>query len=93
MSLDKCDNDGQTTYHRQVSSDKIICNVDVESTSRTSAHNVDQWHGSDSRPSKEPTFVSQLKVYSGTFSEESLWKIFLQPFPFILSPVVRRMHL
>ena len=38
---------------------------------------------------KPPSFFLQLKVYNGTFSDESLWKIFLRPYPFILSPVVR----
>ena len=36
-----------------------------------------------------PSFLSQLKVYNGTFSRESIWKIFLRPLPFMLSPVVR----
>ncbi|KAI1784320.1 MFS general substrate transporter [Ganoderma leucocontextum] len=34
-----------------------------------------------------PTFLRQLKIYNGTFSDESVWKIFLRPFPFVLSPV------
>ncbi|KAM5538327.1 hypothetical protein V8D89_007929 [Ganoderma adspersum] len=34
-----------------------------------------------------PPFLSQLKVYNGTFSDESLWKIFTRPFALILSPV------
>lgn len=38
-----------------------------------------------------PSFLSSLKVYNGTFSDESVWKTFLRPFPFLLSPVVR-MH-
>ena len=37
---------------------------------------------------KLPTFLSQVKIYNGTFSDESMWKIFLRPFSFILSPVV-----
>ena len=35
-----------------------------------------------------PSLLSQLKIYNGTFSEESMWSLFLRPFPFILSPVV-----
>ncbi|PIL28612.1 MFS general substrate transporter [Ganoderma sinense ZZ0214-1] len=34
-----------------------------------------------------PTFLSQFKIYNGTFSDESIWTIFLRPFPFLLSPV------
>ena len=41
----------------------------------------------------QPSFLSQLKVYNGTFCEESVWKIFLRPFPFLLSPVVRHVQL
>ncbi|KAF5375213.1 hypothetical protein D9758_000497 [Tetrapyrgos nigripes] len=33
------------------------------------------------------TFLSQLKLWHGTFSDDSLFKIFLRPFPFVLSPV------
>ena len=38
---------------------------------------------------RPPTYVSQLKIWHGTFTDESIWKIFLRPFPFLLSPVVR----
>ncbi|PIL31078.1 MFS general substrate transporter [Ganoderma sinense ZZ0214-1] len=31
--------------------------------------------------------LSQIKIYSGTFSDESLWKSFLKQFIFVLSPV------
>ncbi|TFK70466.1 MFS general substrate transporter [Pluteus cervinus] len=34
-----------------------------------------------------PSYRSQLTIYSGTYSDTSLWKIFLRPFPFLLSPV------
>ena len=34
-------------------------------------------------------FLSGLKVYNGTFSDENIWKIFMRPFMLILSPVVR----
>jgi len=34
-----------------------------------------------------PSYWSQLKVWNGTFSDESLWKIFLRPIPFLFSPV------
>ena len=35
-----------------------------------------------------PNYVSTLKIWNGTFTDESLWKIFLRPIPFLLSPVV-----
>jgi len=34
-----------------------------------------------------PSYVSQLRLWSGTYSDASLFKIFLRPFPFLLSPV------
>ncbi len=45
----------------------------------------------DSTPSSTlPSSSSRLKIYNGTFSDESVWKISLRPFPFLLSPVVRK---
>ncbi|PIL31132.1 MFS general substrate transporter [Ganoderma sinense ZZ0214-1] len=38
-------------------------------------------------PAKPPPFLSQLRIYNGTFSDENLWKIFMRPFPLVLSPV------
>ena len=35
------------------------------------------------------TFFSQLKIYNGTFSNDSVLSLFFRPFPLILSPVVR----
>ena len=49
-------------------------------------HNVSD---PDALSPKPPSFLSQLKIYNGTFSDESVWKIFFRPIPFILSPVVR----
>ncbi|KAH9923125.1 MFS general substrate transporter [Epithele typhae] len=34
-----------------------------------------------------PSYVSTLKIWNGTFTNESLITIFLRPFPFLLSPV------
>ncbi|KAM5538343.1 hypothetical protein V8D89_007945, partial [Ganoderma adspersum] len=31
--------------------------------------------------------LSYLRIYNGTFSDESMWRIFLGMFPFVLSPV------
>ena len=35
------------------------------------------------------SYRSQLAIYNGTFTSASLFSIFLRPFPFLLSPVVR----
>ena len=47
----------------------------------------------DWQPDEHPniwTHLSHLKIYNGTYSDESIWRLFLQPFPFLLSPVVRK---
>ncbi|KAI0352232.1 MFS general substrate transporter [Trametes cingulata] len=58
----------------QGSIEKSIATSDVESV------------GDSSQPAV-PSYLSQLKLWHGTFTSESLWKIFLRPFPFLLSPV------
>nr|VWO94013.1 Multidrug transporter TPO1_2 (Clotrimazole exporter TPO1_2) (Drug:H(+) antiporter TPO1_2) (DHA TPO1_2) [Ganoderma boninense] len=37
--------------------------------------------------SDKATFRSHLKIYNGTFCDETVWRIFLRPFPLLLSPV------
>jgi len=32
-------------------------------------------------------YRSQLQIWHGTFTKASIWKIFLRPFPFLLSPI------
>ncbi|RDB19503.1 Protein HOL1 [Hypsizygus marmoreus] len=36
---------------------------------------------------QDPSYRSQLRIWNGTFSNASLFRIFLRPFPFLLSPV------
>lgn len=46
------------------------------------------------RVDQDPSsFLSQLKICNGTFSEENLWRIFTRPFALIASPVVSAAHL
>ncbi len=35
-----------------------------------------------------PSYVSQLKIWNGSFSNQSFFKIFLRPIPLLFSPVV-----
>lgn len=44
-----------------------------------------------SRSTSQPklSYLSQLKVWNGTFSDEPLWKLVMRPLPFMCSPVVR----
>ncbi|KAF9469578.1 MFS general substrate transporter [Collybia nuda] len=34
-----------------------------------------------------PSYITQLKIWNGTYSNVSVFKIFIRPFPFLLSPV------
>ena len=36
----------------------------------------------------QKTYVSQLRIWNGIYSKDNIFKIFLRPFPFLLSPVV-----
>ena len=45
-----------------------------------------------STPSKK-SYVSQLRIWSGTYSQANFLKIFFHPFPFLLSPIVSHMYL
>ncbi|KAI0714550.1 MFS general substrate transporter [Earliella scabrosa] len=54
--------------------EKSLSEADVESVDRSSE-------------APQPSYRSQLKVWHGTFTDESIWKILLRPFPFLLSPV------
>ncbi|TBU58126.1 MFS general substrate transporter [Dichomitus squalens] len=59
----------------------------IEKTLRKSeSPDVESFDRTPPSPSP-PTFLSQLKVYNGRLSEESVWKILLSPLPFVLSPV------
>ena len=87
----------QTTYHRETPTKSIHKDDDEgEKVPRKSAESDDpedtprNIDSSRAPPQTTgPSFLSQLKVYNGTFSDESVWKIFLRSFPFVFSPVVR----
>ena len=42
---------------------------------------------------RSKSYVSQLRIWNGTYSEDNILKIFLRPFPFLLSPVVGHLFL
>ena len=82
----------QTTFDREAAmkrqktklgddsgSEKNLTDAEVESVGRSS-------------PTHPPPsiYLSLLRVWNGTFTDESIWRILLRPFPFLLSPVVRR---
>jgi len=39
------------------------------------------------KPIPRKSYVSQLRIWNGVYSQENILKIFLRPFPFLLSPV------
>ena len=57
--------------------EKSLADADVETV-----------EGASQSP-EAPSYLSSLKVWHGAFTDESIFKIFLRPFPFLLSPVVR----
>ncbi|KAM5538316.1 hypothetical protein V8D89_007918 [Ganoderma adspersum] len=88
----------ETTYHRQAPTihpknpDQDESASDKESIAKqphsprkqdVEIRSVDR----DAPSANPPTFLSQLKIYNGTFTDDSVWKIFFRPLPFILSPV------
>ena len=97
LELIRRGNAAQTTYLREAVTTKIephgkeATNGDsMEKTLRnTESPDIESISRDDSPSQSPPTFISQLKVYNGTYSEQNVWKIFLRPLPFVLSPVVR----
>ena len=54
----------------------------------------DKTQSSIGRPmSSARTYVSQLRIWNGTYSQDGILRIFLRPFPFVLSPVVGHLRL
>ncbi len=84
----------QTTYFRRESPIRPTPtegedNTDKKASQALQTPDMDMQHFDNAPHAKPPTFLRQLKIYNGTFLEESAWKIFLRPFLFIVSPVVR----
>ena len=86
----------QTTFNREAaikrqktkqdndtsSLEKNPADAEIESVGKSSpAHPVPQ------------SYILSLRVWNGTFTDESILTIFLRPFPFLLSPVVRHHNL
>ncbi|XP_006454269.1 hypothetical protein AGABI2DRAFT_214100 [Agaricus bisporus var. bisporus H97] len=72
-------NNGLSEGHRSSDSKGIDNCVNDEEKSSSSSNHV-----SPSRAS----YPQQLKIWHGTFTNVNLFKLFLRPFPFLLSPVV-----
>jgi hypothetical protein len=77
----------QTTYVREtqhVNHSK----KNESSPSRQSVEDVSHTEAPGLATSTRINYFEQLKVWNGVFTEVSLFKLFLRPFPFLLSPVV-----
>ncbi|KAF8079194.1 MFS general substrate transporter [Lyophyllum atratum] len=82
----------ETTYEREVvpaKSDKGESPDDnsIPSEKRSVDRPRSTSEEDGSRVPDTPSYLSQLKIWNGTFSNVSLFKIFTRPFPFLLSPV------
>ena len=73
----------KTTYGRVNQEGSILITTDPEKK----VENKSPTSFKKSMPTPK-TYVSQLKVWNGIYSQSNLLKIFLRPFPFLLSPVV-----
>ncbi|KAM5531176.1 hypothetical protein V8D89_015146 [Ganoderma adspersum] len=76
----------ETTYRRQASTSIKRKSASEEDDIKKMP--IEHPHFDPNAPSPNPaTFLSQLMIYNGTFSDESLWSIFFRPFTLIMSPV------
>ncbi|EJF67464.1 MFS general substrate transporter [Dichomitus squalens LYAD-421 SS1] len=66
----------QSRDEDSASSEKPFSDAEIESVGRSSA-----------APPPVPSYMSSLKIWSGTYTDESIWRLSLRPFPFLLSPV------
>ncbi|THH15112.1 hypothetical protein EW146_g5311 [Bondarzewia mesenterica] len=75
----------ETTFVR----DSVLTKMDGEFEISSRKEKLTSIEETASVPSlwHKPSYVSQLKVWNGTFSNESLWKIIARPIPFVCSPV------
>lgn len=78
----------QTTFDREAALKQAKKNTSDRSSVEKSLSEVDVESDDHASQIPQPTYKSQLKVWHGTFTDESLWRTFLRPFPFLLSPVV-----
>jgi hypothetical protein len=73
----------QTTYTRVNQISKISGNDSEKESLEDTKSSVSE----DIIPQRK-SYLSQLKIYSGTYTNVSIFKLFFRPFPFLLSPIV-----
>ena len=85
----------QTTFNRQEvvraskKQESARNSVEKEKSEVSKAEDVESAGGRNSPLPSPPSYPSQLKIWHGALTDESIFRIFLRPFPFLLSPVVR----
>ncbi|RPD64562.1 MFS general substrate transporter [Lentinus tigrinus ALCF2SS1-7] len=84
----------ETTFNRQEAirmskkRETDRSSVDKEKPEVSEAEDVESMGDRSSSPlPAPPSYPSQLKIWHGSFTDESIFRIFLRPFPFLLSPV------
>ncbi|PFH49665.1 hypothetical protein AMATHDRAFT_62622 [Amanita thiersii Skay4041] len=81
----------ETTYERKYGPTNGSSAHSAKEEVKDESSSESEMGASDARVA--PSYLSQLRVWHGTFSQENLFKIFLRPFPFLLSPVTWFMFL
>ncbi|RPD73203.1 hypothetical protein L226DRAFT_114346 [Lentinus tigrinus ALCF2SS1-7] len=89
----------QTTFNRQEAIVTLLkreidgSSVDKEKPEVSEAE-IERMGDCSSSPLPDPpSYPSQLKIWHELFSDEIIFKIFLRPFPFLISPVTRFLFL
>lgn len=84
-------NNPQTTYNRFATfpNDAERDNEEKQSIDNVPSESFAKGSSNKNR-AEAPSYLSQLKIWNGIYSNVNIMKIFLRPFPFLLSPVVRR---
>ena len=81
----------QTTFRRPSRDANSSANAEKDGDSEKSPTSVEQLptdFSASSTSYPKPRYISQLKIWHGSLSNHSFLKIFLQPIPFLFSPVV-----
>ncbi|KAJ3476205.1 hypothetical protein NLI96_g11318 [Meripilus lineatus] len=82
----------ETTFHRlpaTIADDKSSEQAEKASDAEKSPTSIGEAPAYDSSVTQpqRPSYRSELKIWNGSFSKQSFWRIFLRPIPFIFSPV------
>ncbi|KAF9011091.1 MFS general substrate transporter [Cyathus striatus] len=78
----------ETTYYRREASKRIGVDDNFVNGEKQNSEKDSGIFESGVPTFQQPaSYMSQLRIWHGTFTNVSLWRIFLRPFPLLLSPV------